>query len=211
MVAAVRFPLSAELLRRLPRHPDWRYELLDGQAVLSPRPRPLLLRRGTDLPVPDVPIDVEVRALDPRSDRTSVAALLLDVWLAEDPYRSLEDSAEILGPEVERGLNTAAFGAVAVESGSVCAVALVDHGRSGAPLLSWLSVARDARERGLATALLRLVSSELSARGVSELVSAASAANVPSLRWHLTRGFHLDRDPLRDALRSNERPAPAQP
>ena len=66
MVAAVRFPLSAELLHRLPRHPDWRYELLDGQAFLSPRPRPLLLRRGADIPVPDVPIDIEVRVLDPR-------------------------------------------------------------------------------------------------------------------------------------------------
>jgi GNAT superfamily N-acetyltransferase len=206
----VRFPLSVELFRRLPRHPDWRYERFDGQAVLSPRPRPVHLRRATGLRVPGAPIDAEVRALDLQTDRISVAALLLDVWLAEDPYRSLENSAEILGPEVERGLDTASFGAVAVASGAVCAVALVDHGRSGAPLLNWLSVARNARERGLATALLRLVSSELSARGVSELVSAASAANVPSLRWHLTRGFYLDPDPLRDALRSHLRRAPAQ-
>jgi L-amino acid N-acyltransferase YncA len=55
----------------------------------------------------------------------------------------------------------------------------------------WLTVRHDARERGLATALLRVVVETLSARGVGELASAASAANLPSLRWHLTRGFQL--------------------
>jgi hypothetical protein len=41
----------------------------------------------------------------------------------------------------------------------------------------------------------------LSARGVDELASAASAANVPSPRWHLTRGFQLAPDPIRAAMR----------
>ncbi len=68
-------------------------------------------------------------------------------------------------------------------------------------MLSWLTVARDARERGFATALLELISTVLRARGVSELASTASAANTPSLRWHLTRGFQLAEDPVREALR----------
>jgi L-amino acid N-acyltransferase YncA len=91
--------------------------------------------------------------------------------------------------------------ALAEESGVVCAAALVHDGRSGTPTLTWLTVGRDARERGLATELLRVIVAALRARGVSELASAASAANTPSLRWHLSRGFQLAEDPLREALR----------
>jgi hypothetical protein len=58
------FPLSAELLSRLPRRPDWRYERIDGEAVLSPRPRPLHLRRAVSLPVLEADVDLEVRDLD---------------------------------------------------------------------------------------------------------------------------------------------------
>jgi hypothetical protein len=182
----VRFPLSAELLRRLPRHPDWRYELIDGAAFLSHRPRPLHLRRSTAVPVPETSLDIEVRELDVVADRAAVATLLLQTWSEEDPYCTFEDPAEVLGPEIERGLDTAALGAVAVDPGAVCAVALVHRQQSGAPMLSWLTVAGPVRERGLATALLALIVAELRERGVGELASAASTANTPSLRWHLT-------------------------
>jgi hypothetical protein len=41
----------------------------------------------------------------------------------------------------------------------------------------------------------------LAARGEGELASHASAANVPSVRWHLACGFALAPDPLREVLR----------
>lgn len=198
----MRFPISLQQWHRLPRHPDWRYELIDGHAVLSPRPRPLYLRRDTALPVSGSS-GIVVREFDARTDRAAVAALLSDVWLAEDPYRSLEDPEELLHGEIVRSLDTAAVGAVAVESGPVCAAALVDHGRSSAPVLTWLTVAPEARERGLATALLRHITGALCAEGAGELASATSSANTPSLRWHLSRGFQLAPDPLREALRPN--------
>ena len=84
---------------------------------------------------------------------------------------------------------------------TICAVVLVGTDDAGAPMLMWLTVRRDARERGLATALLRVVVETLSARGVDELASGASAANIASLRWHLTRGFQLAPDPIREAMR----------
>jgi len=198
----MRFPLSTELLWRLPRHPDWRYERIDGEAVLSPRPRPLHLRRPTGLPVPMTGANAEVREFDVRCDRAAVALLLLDSWSHEDPYRSLENPAEVLRGEIERYLGTAELGAVAVDCGVVRAVALVYGGIAGAPMLSWLTVARDVRERGLATGLLALITTALRARGIGELASATSAANTPSLRWHLSRGFQLAEDPMREALRA---------
>jgi GNAT superfamily N-acetyltransferase len=144
------------------------------------------------------------------ADRAAVAALLLDVWLNEDPYLSLTDPMELLSSEIERSLDTAEVGAVALDAYDVCAVALVHGGRCAVPMLTWLTVARTARERGLATALLARITDVLHQRGISELASAASAANMPSLRWHLTRGFQLAEDPMREALRHRSSSGPCR-
>jgi len=197
---------DSDALWRLPRHPDWKYEMVKGEALLSSRPRPLLLHRSTSLSVPAVTLNgVEVRILDARRDRSEIAELLMDVWVEEDPYRSLEDPETLLAAQIERSLEEPGLGVVAVDEQGVCAVVLVGTDDAGAdaggPMLMWLTVRRDARERGLATALLRVVVETLSARGVDELASGTSAANVPSLRWHLTRGFQLAPDPVREAVR----------
>ena len=207
---------DSDALWRLPRHPDWKYEMVKGEVWLSSRPRPLRLHRSTSLSVPAVTLNgVEVRILDARRDRSEIAELLMDVWVEEDPYRSLEDPETLLAAQIERSLKEPGLGVVAVDAGTrtICAVVLVETDAAGgpgrgaargpgdAPMLMWLTVRRDARERGLATALLRVVVETLSARGVDELASGTSAANVPSLRWHLTRGFQLAPDPVREAVR----------
>jgi GNAT superfamily N-acetyltransferase len=196
----MRFPLSPDLLQRLPRHPDWKYEMVKGEAWLSSRPRPLRLRRSTSLEVPAVTLSgVEIRTIDAQRDPAEIVKLLMDVWVEEDPYRSLEDPETLLQAEIERSLEDPGLGMIAIDEQGACAVVLVPSTTD--PALMWLTVRRDARERGLATALLRVVVETLSARGVEELASGTSAANVPSLRWHLTRGFQLAPDPLREAMR----------
>ena len=201
MGVTVRFPFSMELFDRLPRHPDWKYEFFDGHAVLNPRPRSLRLRRPTALPVTQVRSDVEVRALKVAADRDAVAEVLTEVWSREDPYRSYDDQGETLSGEIERSLAGVRLGAVAVQPGALRGVALV-HDELGEPTLTWLTVAFEARERGLATGLLAFISAALQEQGVSELASGASGANNASLRWHLSRGFMLASNPLREARRS---------
>ncbi|MCP9491005.1 MAG: GNAT family N-acetyltransferase [Solirubrobacteraceae bacterium MAG38_C4-C5] len=200
----MRFPLSLDLLRRLPRHPDWKYELIDGEAVLSSRPRPLGFRRPTDMAVAAAPKhDAEVRAVEATRDRAGLVTLLLDVWSDEDPYRSFEEDVREaeLRRELERTVERPEEleGAVALDTHGLCAGLLVMG--SGPPALTWLSVRRDVRGRGLATALLSVVVDALAARGEPELGSYASAANVPSVRWHLACGFALTPDRLRELLR----------
>jgi GNAT superfamily N-acetyltransferase len=198
----LRFSMSFDAWRRLPRHPDWKYEIVKGEAWLSSRPRPLRLRRSTSLMVPAVTLSgIEVRTIDASRDRAEIAKLLMDVWIEEDPYRSFDDPDTLLQAEIERSLEDPGLGVVAVDAGTICAVVLVGTDDADAPMLMWLTVRRDARERGLATALLRVVVETLSASGVEELASGTSAANVPSLRWHLTRGFQLAPDPIREAMR----------
>jgi GNAT superfamily N-acetyltransferase len=197
----MRFPFSPDLFQRLPRHPDWKYERVDGEAWLSSRPRPLLLRRSTSLAVPAVTLSgVQVCTFDARRDRSEVTKLLMDVWVDEDPYRSLDDPEATLQAQIQRSLaEDPGLGVIAIDAQGLCAAVLVPS--MTAPELMWLTVRRDAREQGLATALLGVVVETLSARGVDELASGASAGNIASLRWHLTHGFQLAPDPLREAMR----------
>jgi GNAT superfamily N-acetyltransferase len=201
-VDVLRFSMSSgsDALWRLPRHPDWKYEMVKGEAWLSSRPRPLHLCRPTSLAVGAVTLSgIEIRMIDGRGEHSEIAKLLMDVWVEEDPYRSLEDPKTLLAEQIECSLEAPGLDVIAIDEQGVCAVVLVPS--TPVPELGWLTVRRDARERGLATALLRVVVETLSARGVEELASGTSAANVPSLRWHLTHGFQLAPDPLREAMR----------
>jgi hypothetical protein len=134
-----------------------------------------------------------------------VTALLQDIWSNEDPYCSLEAPAELLRAEIERGLASAEFGAVAVGARAVCAAVLVHSGGSGASGSELAPSRATLASRGWPPRCSGS-STPRCARGVSELASAASAANTPSLRWHLTRGFDLAEDPVREALRSSNSP-----
>ena len=169
----LRFSGGSDAMCRLPRHPDWKYEMVKGEAWLSSRPRPLLLCRSTSLAVPAVTLSgVEVRTTDARRDHSEISKLLMDVWVDEDPYRSLEDPEATLQPQIQRSLEDPGLGVIAIDAQGVCATALVPS-----------------------------MVQTLSTRGVDELASGTSAANIASLRWHLTRGFQLAPDPIREALR----------
>jgi GNAT superfamily N-acetyltransferase len=145
----------------------------------------------------------DARAVDGARDRADLVELLMDVWSDEDPYRSFAEDVrrEELRREVERSLERPEEleGAVVAGSDGLSACALVTP--SSPPALTWLSVRANVRGRGLAAALLCVVLDGLAARGEGELASHASAANVPSVRWHLACGFALAPDPLREALR----------
>jgi GNAT superfamily N-acetyltransferase len=205
----MRLAIPAEQFWRLPRHPDWKYEYVEGSAWLSPRARPLPLVRQMDIAVPATDIEgFDLRKLAPEGDRRAVASLLASVWAAEDPFCSFNDGQRerTLAAEIDRSLARCQLGAVALaDSGEVCGAVLAESRNDDLPTLTWLTVRRGARDRGLATALLGVVVDALVAAGATRLASAASVANVASLRWHLSRGFELAPDPIREALRGRRR------
>jgi GNAT superfamily N-acetyltransferase len=204
----LKFPMGPDAMHRLPRHPDWKYEMVRGEAWLSHRARPLSFLRSTSVAVEAAKhSDTQIRMIDPRGDRAQMIDLITTVWAQEDPYRSLEDPNTLLRAEIERSLNTPSLGVVVADAQTIYAAALVPCASANAPTLTWLTVRREARDQGLATSLLRVIVETLLTRGVQQLASGASAANVPSLRWHLSRGFQLAPDPLRDALRLNRPPS----
>ncbi len=108
----MEFPLAADQLRRLPRHPDWKYELIAGVALLSSRPRPLGFVRPTDRPVPSS--GVRARPVD-AAERPGIAALLQAVWAEEDPYRSFDPGSDELRRQIEQ--TTSGRGMVVTDGG----------------------------------------------------------------------------------------------
>ncbi len=134
-MGVLRFSASSgsDAMWRLPRHPDWKYEMVKGDALLSSRPRPLLFVRSTSVAVPVVtPSGVEIRTIDARHDRVEMIELTRDVWVEEDPYRSLEDPETLLRAQIERSLEEPSLGVVAVDAGGICAVVLVGTDDAGA-------------------------------------------------------------------------------
>lgn len=203
----MRFSASLDTVLRLPRHPDWKYELIDGEAWLTPRPRPLTFVRPTDRPVPAVrPPRIQVAPFAP-GDEAAVTALLGACWIEEDPYRSLvpDQGREHLRDQIQRTITQPTLrGATARDGGELCGCVLV-LASSTMPTLSWLTVRSQVRDRGIASALLAVVVQDLAERGESHLASAASASNRPSLRWHLRNGFELTADPLESIMREQAR------
>jgi GNAT superfamily N-acetyltransferase len=134
-----------------------------------------------------------VRALTTQPDLDAAAEFLATVWRDEDPYRSFEHPDVQFRADLARDIAGAELILAAYEGSTIVgAVLIAKDRRSAAPILTWLAVAPAFREQAVATALLESASADLAARGVPRLMSAVSAANLASLRWHLSRGFTLE-------------------
>lgn len=189
----MEFPLAGETFRRLPKHPDWRWEYWDGAAHLSHRPRPLGLVRPTATPV-EVATGHPVRDLRPAQDRHALEDLLWAVWRPDDLYRLAgeNEARDLLRQDLDR---TLAQGqqppgvVVAAGEGLAGALLLLPGIPDDQPTLTWLSVRGDHRMTGMATAMLAAVVTSLRSAGHDEVFSAVSPANAASLRWHWSRGF----------------------
>lgn len=188
----MEFPLAWQTFRRLPKHPDWRWEYFDGAVHLSHRPRPIALVRRTAAPVP-VSGQHHVRPLQP-SDRTALRELLWTVWRPEDPYRTLENDVEAreqLTLDLDQSLVQGRWpiGVVVPTADGLQGAAMVLPDVDDQPTLSWLSVHEDHRLSGMATAMLAAIVTSVQAAGHPELRSMVSGTSAASLRWHWTRGF----------------------
>lgn len=188
---------------RLPRHPDWKWELLDGELFLNHRPRPIDLIRpvSTDIATAS---GHAVTLVDAGADQDDVQSFLFDVWRDEEPYRYMD-------PHHVESVIVAAFQRswarlvepvgvwVHDDQGPAGLLLVTGPGRwtgSEHPMLRWLTVRWDARLSGIATAMLAQVMTELNGRGVRAVVSGTSPANRASIQWHWRHGFHPLPDPL---------------
>ena len=198
----MQFSVDPETFHRLPRHPDWRYELWDGAvAHLSHRPQHLRLTRSVAAPlVRGHGTHPEVREPQTDAERDQVVSFLVSVWSREDPYRSFEDPDARAQADITRDVSASALVVLASAATAIeGAVVVTRDDRTSEPMLSSLAVSSRARRTGIATALLDSVLDHLTVVGIPTLRSAVSGANIASLQWHLSRGFTLDPPASSDA------------
>ena len=209
---AVQFTADVDVFRSLPRHPDWNYEYLDGQAHLSYQPQPLQLIRDLSPVRPRVAgTQGLVVAAATNQDRDEAVDLVDAVWSQLDPYRirwAHPGCSPIERPGA-RFTRTLAGSDDPWDPGMLVARA---HGGAGPlvglvtlnawrrvdapgllaePGLSWLTVDPHRRLAGVATALLAASVDVAVHTGAGELHSAVSCANIPSVCWHWVNGFRL--------------------
>jgi ribosomal protein S18 acetylase RimI-like enzyme len=174
---------------------------------------------------PDAPDpDITIRQLDLPAELDLVRPL----WLAlrDHHHGVVPEWGPVRGDEETWALRRAAYAAWAVDEGAFCLVAQAgDPDAADAPLLGYalvrlpepgptwarpgagsvetLSVAPDARGRGVGKALLDAVRARLSAAGVERIELTAVAANADALRFYEREGLR----PSFVALEARVRPA----
>jgi GNAT superfamily N-acetyltransferase len=217
----LRLALTRDQFERLPRNAAYRYELLDGQVFLSPRPQHY--HALLDLRPLEGDADVPLRRLRD-ADWEELAPLFAASFRHIQPFGSLDEATRLEaargclertrsggdGPWIERasfvsaGEANRADGAILVTllpDGDPCEWASYGwrdpppadcvQRRLGRPHLTWVFVAPTQAGQGIGTALLAAAVRELLRLGYPELASTFMVGNDSSMLWHWRNGFRL--------------------
>jgi len=216
----ITLPLTEEQFRQLPRHPAYKYEYVNGKAVLSPWSK----HYHALLALTERPVDPEVALRPVRiSDWIELVPVFAAAFRTIQPYGSLDDETRCLaaeealertrsggdGPWIERASFVAVEGERAIGGAFVT---LLPQGDPcdwdnyrwndppppdciarclGRPHLTWIFVSPWHAGRNTGTTLLAAVVNELRAMGFTELLTTFVIGNTSSMLWHWRNGFEL--------------------
>ena len=216
----IKLPLTIEQFRQLPRNPAYKYEYLDRQGYLSPRPRHY--HALLDLRPVDANEAVDIRPVR-AEELANLACLFAGAFRYVQPFGSLDEDTCLQaarqalertraagdGPLIERANFVAWEGKTPV--GAILITLLPDgdpcewdsyqwstppppdciERRLGRPHLTWIFVSPLESGHGIGTALLAAAVRELLALGFTQLLSTFMSGNESSLLWHWRNGFKL--------------------
>jgi hypothetical protein len=216
----IKLSLSWEQFRQLPRNAAYKYEYLEGDTYLSPRPRHFhALLDLQPLPAPQA---LTLRQLT-ADDWAALAPVFCGAFGTVQPFGSLDDDTltEAARQALERTrtggdgpwIEQASFVAVEDEkpTGAIL-ITLLPEGdptawgsyqwldpppadciarRLGRPHLTWVFVSPWEARRGLGTELLAASVNALLALGFKQLLSTFMIGNDSSTLWHWRNGFRL--------------------
>jgi len=216
----VKLPLSIEQFHQLPRNAAYKYEYLNRQAYLSPRPRHY--HALLELQPLTVAREVEIRPIQ-AGEIMGLATLFAATFHTIQPYGCLDDKTRLRAAKealarVQAGgdgpfLERASF--VAWEHEEIVAAILLTllpdgdpcdyesyewkdpppgdciQKRLGRPHLTWVFVSPHHAGHGTGTALLAAAVAQLLDMGFTQLLSTFMAGNESSMLWHWRNGFQL--------------------
>jgi hypothetical protein len=216
----IQLPLTREQLHQLPRNAAYKYELLNGQVFLSPRPKHY--HALLELRPIDADPGVRVRHVEAGDWEELVPAFAV-AFRTVQPFGSLDE--EVRREAARKCLQRTASGGDGpwIEAASFVAVEPDGGGPAGAVLITLLPagdpsdwdsyywpeppppdcIARRLGRphltwifvphagRGTGTALLAAAVRELLALGYTELASTFLLGNDSSMLWHWRNGFRL--------------------
>lgn len=214
---SLELPISFAEFDRLPRHAAYKYEYLEGRAVLTPRPRyqSAMLRLDAFSP-PTSPssllAEADLRPLQ-EGDWTCLPDLVAASFRNVPPLAALSEGLRLTAARdcVQRTragddgsvVESASF--VAVDSGEArrlegaVLITLIpsrgqDADRAQRPHLTWILVHPWCFGRGLGSRLLVSSATVLRGLGYRELASTFLVGNERSALWHWRNGFRLVSD-----------------
>ncbi|HLN28610.1 MAG TPA: GNAT family N-acetyltransferase [Gemmataceae bacterium] len=217
----ITLPLTHEQFHQLPRNAAYRYEFLENQCFLSPRPKhyhALLDLRS----VPPSDHAGHVRTLL-EDDFAGLVRVFSNVFRTIQPYGSLDDVTRVQASHqaLERtrsggdGPLIASASFVASQDKELVGAILITllplgdpcdwdsyhwkeqppadsiTRRLGRPHLTWIFVSPITAGQGIGTSLLSAAARELQALGYTELLSTFMLGNDSSMLWHWRNGFRL--------------------
>ena len=187
--------MSFDAFERLPRRLGWKYEYIDGCAVISPGP----LSVATQVAVEIRPVRSPLPLRDVRtSDEDILHAAYAAAFAATSEYWGwnpvdVEQSARTAIAQFFGGDRGAPHPAsrLAVDKspdGKIAGAVLITQRPSG-PFLDLLFVHPQWHRQGVATALVASALCVLAESGADHLTSRYHLANGPSRTWHHAFGF----------------------
>jgi hypothetical protein len=215
-----KLPLTIEQFHRLPRNGAYKYEYIDGETWLTPRPKHY--HALLDLRPLESADAVPMRRLE-ADDWKKLEPIFAGAFHDIQPFGSLDDEARREAAKVclERTrtgsdgplIESACFVALDEKRcvGAILITLLPDVDptdwdafrwpepppadclelRLGRPHLTWIFVGPWHKGEGTGTALLAAAVRELLALGYKELASTFLSANESSMLWHWRNGFRL--------------------
>jgi GNAT superfamily N-acetyltransferase len=216
----IKLPLTMEQFRQLPRNAAYKYEYIDHQAYLTPRPRNY--HALLDLQPLEVPELVDVRPIQVE-ELMSLDDLFAATFRHIQPFGCLDDATRLKAAQqalerVQTGgdgpwIKQASFVAWDQEQpvGAILITLLPEtdpldfdsyewrqpprpdciERQLGRPHLTWIFVDTAYVGDGVGTALLAASVNELLAMGFRQLLSTFMLGNDSSMLWHWRNGFRL--------------------
>jgi len=221
--SAIKLPLTLQQFRQLPRNPAYKYEYINGQAWLSPRPHSyhaVLDFQTFACPAGGIATHekIIIRQLQ-EGDWSQLPELLAAAFHGVQPFASLTDDARLKAAEDCLGQTRAAGDGPLIDE--ACLVAARDDALVGAilitvpprqtidataglPQIAWIFVSPWDVRHGIGTALLDAAVQALLQLGYARLASGFLVGNESSMLWHWQAGFRLPEQPwsLRTTWRS---------